>query len=275
MSIPRRNPTLIPRRHAACIAARLPAVCTIIRLISAKRPSKPLSMAVAVGIVLIAAVGWQAYAADAPMSIRQGGELANQIQQELDHEACHERLWWNGWMIGYGAATVGQGVAAGLDSDPDTRADKGVGAATSFLGVLGVLISPLPEIDAAAKALRAMPTEGEEASRARDQAAITLREQAANVEREQRSWIPHILNFVVAGGSSLVLGLGFERGAGPAARNFGASFAVGELQIWTQPSGLINSPVPVAGASAEVPAAPQKSLRLAWNGQLLRLVLAF
>jgi NAD-dependent oxidoreductase involved in siderophore biosynthesis len=78
--------------------------------------------------------------------------------------------------------------------------------------VIGLLISPLPEIDAAAKALCAMSSEGEEPSRSRDEAAITWREQAANVEREERSWIPHALNFAVAGGSSLVLWKGFDRG---------------------------------------------------------------
>jgi hypothetical protein len=52
---------------------------------------------------------------------------------------------------------------------------------------------------------------------------------------------------------------------------------VGELQIWTAPAGLIGeSPGRVAGASpSEIPTAPQKSLRLAWSGQLLRVVLGF
>jgi hypothetical protein len=179
-------------------------------------------------------------------------------------------------MTAYGGLTVGQGVAAGLSGDHDTRADLGVGAASSFLGVIGLLISPLPEIDAAAKALCAMSSEGEEPSRSRDEAAITLREQAANVEREERSWIPHALNFAVAGGSSLVLWKGFDRGTAGAV-NFATSIAVGELQIWTQPAGLIGDTHGlVAGASSsELPAAPQKSLRLAWNGQRLRIVLAF
>jgi hypothetical protein len=121
-----------------------------------------------------------------------------------------------------------------------------------------------------------MRSEGEGASRARDEAAISLREQAANVEREGRSWIPHAVNLAVAGGSSLVLWEGFDRGTESAA-NFGVSVAIGELQIWTQPAGLIGNALgPVAGAaSSEIPAAPPKSLRVAWNGQLLRIVLAF
>ena len=41
----------------------------------------------------------------------------------------------------YAGLTTGQGVAAGLSGDRDTRADLGVGAATSFLGVVGVSVS--------------------------------------------------------------------------------------------------------------------------------------
>lgn len=179
-------------------------------------------------------------------------------------------------MTAYAGLTIGQGTAAGLSGDHDTRADQGVGAATSFIGVLGLLFLQPSEVDAAARTLRAMPSESERARPARDEAAIFLREQAAGEEREGRSWIPHALNLAVAGGSSLVLWKGFDRGDASAV-NFAVSFAIGELQIWTQPAGLIgNSQGPVTGAaSSEVPTALQRSLRLAWNGQLLRLMFAF
>jgi hypothetical protein len=235
-----------------------------------------LSLVVAVGIVAMASAARPAYADDAPIGLRPSGELAEQIQQELDQEARHARLWWYGWMTINGGFTVGQGIAAGLSGDRGSRADLGVGAATSFLGVIGMLISRLPEIDAAANTLRAMPFDGEEAGRARDEAAITLREQAASAEREERSWVAHVLNIAVAGGSSLVLWKGFDRGS-EAATNFPVSIAVGELQIWTQPAGLIeDSHGGLAAVSpSEVPAAPQRSLGLAWSGGLMRVILAF
>ena len=238
--------------------------------------SKLLSMAATVALTAIAAVGRQVCAEDVLAGTRESGELARQVQQELDHEASHERLWWYGWMTFNGGFTVGQGIAAGLSGDRGSRADLGVGAATSFLGVIGMLISPLPEIDTASKTLRAMPSDGEEAGRARDEAAITLREQASNVERGVRSWVAHVLNVVVAGGSSLVLWKGFDRGSA-AATNFPVSIAVGELQILTQPAALIgNSHRGLAAASPpEVPAAPQRSLGLAWSGGLMRVILAF
>jgi hypothetical protein len=233
-------------------------------------------MVVAVGIVAMAAAARQVYADDSPIGCRPSGELADQIQQELDREARHARLWWNGWMTINGGLTVGQGIAAGLSGDRGSRADLGVGAATSFLGVIGMLISRLPEIDAAAKTLRAMPSDGEEAGRARDEAAITLREQAASAEREERSWVAHALNIAVAGGSSLVLWKGFDRGS-EAATNFPVSIAVGELEIWTQPSALIGDSNGglAAASSSEVRPPPQRSLGLAWSGGLMRVILAF
>jgi hypothetical protein len=171
--------------------------------------------------------------------------------------------------------TAGQGVAAGLSADRDTRADLGVGAATSFLGAVSVLISRLPDIDAAAKTLHAMPAGGGQVGRARDETATLLREQAANAEREERSWVAHVLNFVVAAGSSLVLWKGFDRGAS-SATNFATSLVVGELQIWTQPDALIGtSSVRAAAPPAETPVAPPRSLGLAWSGRLVRIVLAF
>jgi hypothetical protein len=238
--------------------------------------SKLLSTTVAVAVAAMAVIGQQARAEEPPKGMRESGTLARQIQEELDHEACRERIWWNGWMTAYGALTVGQGVAAGLSGDYDTRADLGVGAATSFLGVVGLLISHLPEIGAAADALRAMPSDGIGASRARDEAAIALREQAASAEREERSWVAHALNFAVATGSTVVLWKGFDRGASSAA-NFATSLAVGELQIWTQPAALIATPGGRLTTTSlpQTPALPQKSLGLAWSGRVLRIVLAF
>jgi hypothetical protein len=233
------------------------------------------STTIAVAVITAAVVVGQAHAEGPPTGVHATGGLAREIQQELDHEAAHERLWWNGWMAAYAGLTVGQGAAAGLSGDRDTRADLGVGAATSFLGVVGVLISRLPEIDVAARTLRAMPADGEGAGRAHDEEAARLRDLAASVEREERSWVAHALNFVVAAGSSLVLWKGFDRGAS-SATNFATSLAVGELQIWTQPAALIGgSNARAALPAAEPPVGSRSSFGLVMSGRLLRIVFAF
>jgi hypothetical protein len=271
---------LVMRRRRQWHLSCLRASCEdVLKPLPAPPRSPTLNLswtAVVVATTVVLAIARPASAQDQGGSTKQGGELARQIQQDLDREAFHERLWWNAWMATYGGLTIGQGVAGGLSGDHDTRADMGVGAATSFLGVVGLGISRLPEIDAAAKALRAIPSDGEEAGLDRDRAAVILREQAADAEREERSWVAHALNFMVAAGSSLVLWKGFDRGASSAA-NFGVSLAVGELQIWTQPNALVNgssgwlAAAPLPGT----PAVPRKSIGLALTGGVLQIALAF
>lgn len=232
---------------------------------------KPSHVLAATVVLAVAALG-VGRPAEAAATAAQSGDVARRIQRELDREAAHERLWWNGWMAVDGGLTVGQGVAAGLSGDREDQVDLGVDAATSFLGVAGMWISRLPEVDAAAEALRALPGDDDEERRDRDEAAILLREQAASAEREERSWVAHALNFAVAAGSSLVLWKGFDRDASAAA-NFPVSLAIGELQIWTQPAGLLDAPE--QRTAPEGADAPRASLRLSWTGQLLRVVLAF
>jgi hypothetical protein len=203
----------------------------------------------------------------AAQSTDGSGGTAAAIGAELDAEAARARLWWNAWTAGYAGLTIGQGVAAGRSGDRDTRADLGVGAATSLIGVAGMLLSPLPRVAAAAEELETMPSGTAEERQARDRAAVLLRERAADAEREGRSWLSHALNFVVAAGSSLVLWKGFDRGTS-AAESFATGLAVGELQLWTQPSHLATTPAPIAGGRD--PARTEGSGRpiaLGWTGR--------
>jgi hypothetical protein len=227
-------------------------------------------------IVAILGMPLQA-AAEEGTATYASGELARAIGQQLDEEAARERLWWRSWTLVSGGLTVGQGLAAATSRDRDTRADQGVGAATSFLGVVGMLFSPLPEVDAAAKTLRDLPSDTAEQRHARDEAALMLRDSAANAERQGRSWLSHAVNFALAAGSSIILWKGFDRGAASAA-NFGISLAVGELQIWTQPAGLIGASVPregAAGSTMPESTAWYRSLRVSLGNRRAEVALTF
>jgi len=195
------------------------------------------------------------------------GVLADRIEAELTAEAGHERVWWNAWTAGYGGLTVGESVSAGLTGSGHERVDMGVGAATSLIGLVGMLISPMPEVTSAARTLAAMPAGTLDERRARDDVAVRLRADAAGAEAEGRTWLAHALNLAVAGGSSLVLWKGFDRGTS-AATNFGSSVAIGELQIWTQPARLLHGipdETPPAGTTAS----------LGWAGRLFYVRVAF
>jgi hypothetical protein len=95
----------------------------LIPLLAHSPTSTLLSTAIAVVVITTAAVVQPALAEGSPAVASASGRLASEIQQQLDHEAAHERLWWNGWMATYAGLTTGQGVAAGLSGDRDTRAD--------------------------------------------------------------------------------------------------------------------------------------------------------
>ena len=60
---------------------------------------KRVATAIAAAMMVIAALGLQAHADDTAPATRPSGELARQIQLELDHESSHERLWWNSWRL--------------------------------------------------------------------------------------------------------------------------------------------------------------------------------
>ena len=207
------------------------------------------------------------------------GETADTIARELDDEARRERRWWNAWTATYAAFTVGQGAAAGAVHDRDTRIDMEVGAATSVLGVVGMLLSPLREVARAADTVDRMPARTEEERRARAETAVVERARAAAAEREARSWLVHVLNVVVTGASSVVLWQGFDHGTS-AATNLASGVAIGELQIWTQPKALLAPPPdPPLGGTVDVPrpiaASPPAVASVRWGGRSVWIRVAF
>src|SRR5512133_3607784 len=68
--------------------------------------------------------------------IRNLSELANR-------DRTHAQAWWYGWLGGYSAATAGQGIVYFTSDDKSTRQDMALGAATTFLGAMGQLLTPM------------------------------------------------------------------------------------------------------------------------------------
>src|SRR5512135_452469 len=78
-------------------------------------------------------------------------------QQELpaamklpQHENCRDlalrdakavNMWWWGWLGGYSAATVAQGIAGISSGERSFRQDMFLSAATTFVGAVGQLVS--------------------------------------------------------------------------------------------------------------------------------------
>jgi len=56
------------------------------------------------------------------------------LQKSLKTDEHKTSLWWNGWLYGYSALTLGQGVVFVTADNLSTRQDMALGAATSLLG---------------------------------------------------------------------------------------------------------------------------------------------
>jgi hypothetical protein len=140
--------------------------------------------------------------------------------------------WWYGWLAGYSAATAGQAIIYFASEDKALRQDMALGAATTMLGAVGQLISPVLTGGAD------YPSYGEyvrgEQAMSSEQAAELLKALAAR-EKEGRSWKTHALAGVVNLGSGLVTWLGYKRTFMDGLENFAINTVITEAQIWTQP----------------------------------------
>jgi hypothetical protein len=161
------------------------------------------------------------------------------IDERLAHTAHRAQVWTWGWGIGIGAATVGNLVPLAFVA-PDERIDWYVGAATTIIGVVPLVIAPL-DVVADSRALRARlaargPTDDVCALLA--DAETRLVRDAKNQADGQRWWL-HVGNVLLNTGVGLFLALGYHHWAAGA---FNAVFgsAIGEAIILTQPTSSID-----------------------------------
>ncbi len=140
--------------------------------------------------------------------------------------------WWYAWLAGYSAATAGQGVVCLTTDSKALRQDMALGAATTFLGAINQLITPLEPKRRDYPSYREYVSGGK--SMSSDQAAELLKSLAA-WEKKGRSWKTHALAGAVNLGSGLITWLGFKRTVWDGVANFALNTAVTEAQIWTQP----------------------------------------
>ncbi|MCU0460230.1 MAG: hypothetical protein MUE37_14205 [Bacteroidales bacterium] len=155
-----------------------------------------------------------------------------EIQLTALKDMAGARVWWSAWLAGYSAATAGQAIVFFSSDDRTLRQDMALGAATTFLGAMNQLITPIEPKPRDYPAYREYVSG--EMPLSSDQAAELLRKLAA-WEKEGRSWKTHALAGAVNLGSGLITWLGFRRTIWAGVANFALNTAVTEAQIWTQP----------------------------------------
>lgn len=157
------------------------------------------------------------------------------IQNVLDKGKPNANCWWYGWLIGYSAATIGQG-AVGISSDvKGTRQDMFLGAATTFLGAAGQIITPMTS-GSAPDLIAQMADDTHEARLQKLSDAEKLLKESALREETGRSWQAHAISGVVNLTSGLIPWFGFRRNVWAGVENFALNTVITEAQIWTQPT---------------------------------------
>jgi len=165
-------------------------------------------------------------------------ERINYIQNMLDQGKPASKLWWNGWLYGYSAATVVQGAVFLSNDQLKTRQDMALGAATTLVGAVGQLIMPMTPAKAPGK-LALFPGETTEERINKLNKAEELFEASALREKDGRSWKMHVASSAVNLSSGLITWLGFDRTIQSGLINFAINEAITEAQIWTQPTRAI------------------------------------
>lgn len=160
------------------------------------------------------------------------------IDEHLAHTAYRARAWTWSWGIGIGAATIGNLIPLAFVA-PEDRIDWYVGAATTVVGVVPLVIAPL-DVVADSRSLSARLA----ARSPNDHVCVLLADAEAKLVRDaqnqadgQRWWL-HVGNVVLNTGVGLFLALGYHHWAAGA---FNAIFgsAIGEAIILSQPTSSI------------------------------------
>jgi hypothetical protein len=160
------------------------------------------------------------------------------IDAHLSATAHRARVWTWGWGIGIVAATLGNLAPLPFVAKGD-RIDWYVGAGTTIVGIVPLLIAPLDVVDDARRLhLRvAEESTADNVCRLLADAEQSLVRDAKNQSDGQRWWL-HVGNVLLNTGVGLFLGLGYHHWGAGAWNAFGGS-AIGEAIILTQPTGTM------------------------------------
>jgi len=156
------------------------------------------------------------------------------IQSSIEQDKLKTQYWWYGWLGGYGAATLVQGAFFNGSTDLKNRQDMALGAATTFLGVLGQFITPIRPGNEPEQ-LNAISGKTNEEQKIKLKLAEDLLNEIGTREKLARNWKSHILPTAIDLGSGMVTWLAFDRSVWAGVGNFAFNVAITESQIWSQP----------------------------------------
>jgi hypothetical protein len=177
------------------------------------------------------------------------------LEQRLDAAQLHGQIWYYGWFAVNGGGLIVTTVQAATTHSHDDRVSSSVEAGKAVIGVVDLLLRPLPA-RLGADPIRAMPG----SPRERVQAAETLLQtNATRAELTRTPW-PHLGNAIInLIGGGIVLAFGDWQDA---ALTTGLDFVVGEIQILTEPSRAIGDLAAYRSRYGELPRPTESSWHL-------------
>lgn len=178
--------------------------------------------------------------ADPALAALDARDRVHFLQRELGAQARYAALWQTTWFLARTGILAEQVALAALSTSPDDRLDARITSVFAALPPIGTILFGLRVARDGPRFLE-LDHLDTDASRC---ALVARGEQflardAAN-EDEQRGWLQHVLHI---GGSTalfLILGVGFGHWTN-AIFNGLAGIALGELQILSQPTGLVGA----------------------------------
>jgi len=165
-------------------------------------------------------------------------ERIQDIQKMLDDGKKNANLWWNGWLIGYSALTVGQGAGIIMGNNEGAKIEWAFGSFTSLLGVASLAFAPMIPVNASNR-LALIPENNNEEEIKKLTIAEDLLRLSALREEHGRSWKTHALYGVADAGVELIYCYGFNQPLNSGIRDFAINTVISEAQIWTQPTRAI------------------------------------
>jgi hypothetical protein len=159
---------------------------------------------------------------------------SQEFQKIVNHDKISAQRWWYGWIAGYSAATAAQGIVYFSSAEKSTRQDMALGSATTLLGAIGVLITPIVPRKSSFQN-RDIQTNDSSYEYLDIASSEKLLKEISQNEKEGRSWKMHAVTGAVNIGSGLITWLGFKRSIRAGLVNFAINTVITETQIWTQP----------------------------------------
>jgi len=169
---------------------------------------------------------------------------AAKLRKIVERDTKGAQAWRYSWIGGYSAATAAQGIIAATSDDKSLRQDMVLGAATTFLGAVSTILTPLLPDRKNMEAMMKIHNDSLSGP-AYDEAML---KELARREKAGRSWKVHAAAGVVDLGSGLITWLGYKRTFRDGIINFAMNTVIAEAQIWSQPMRAIRDYKKISGA---------------------------